>query len=89
MESFDKGLKLGYGCYGLSGAYGKELIKKEKINLLNNAYDMGIRYFDTASTYGDSEEILGGALRRLNTDYIDIFHIHYGSKESNIEETIE
>ncbi|WBW97844.1 aldo/keto reductase [Oceanirhabdus sp. W0125-5] len=124
MEIFDKGLKIGYGCYGLSGAYGKKLCERDKINILNAAYDMGIRYFDTASIYGHSEEILGKALgrrrndiiistkagiqnnkirisgdellkscesslRRMNTDYIDIFHIHYGSKQSDIEETIE
>ena len=77
----------------------------EAVSLLRNAYDGGIRYFDTANAYTDSEEKIGKALssvrenivistksmgrdgktltahieeslRRLRTDYIDLFQFH-------------
>ncbi len=55
--------KIGYGCYALSGAYGDQLSRKEKTHLLQTACDLGITYFDTASSYDDTEQILGSALK--------------------------
>ena len=77
----------------------------EAVEILRAAYDGGIRYFDTANAYTDSEEKIGSALsgvrenivistksmardgktllshveeslRRLRTDYIDLFQFH-------------
>lgn len=79
--------------------------KEEAVKLVRKAYDNGIRFFDTAYTYTDSEEKLGEALegirdqvyiatktpaknsedfwkhleeslKRLKTDYIDLFQFH-------------
>ncbi|MGN1376987.1 MAG: aldo/keto reductase [Dorea sp.] len=79
--------------------------REEAANILNKAYDQGVRLFDTARKYTDSEEKLGYALssvrdqiyittktdakdaesfwkdleeslRRLKTDYIDIYQFH-------------
>ena len=36
--------------------------KEEAVRLVRKAYDHGIRFFDTAYTYTDSEEKLGAAL---------------------------
>ncbi|WP_236914717.1 aldo/keto reductase [Clostridium sp. Cult2] len=116
---------LGYGCYALSGAYGTKLEEYEMIKILQYAYELGIKIFDTAGSYTGTEEILGRAikpfrhdivisskvgitednridlskesiksscessLRKLKTDYIDIYQIHYHDSNTPIEKTIE
>jgi aryl-alcohol dehydrogenase-like predicted oxidoreductase len=59
--------RLGYGCYGLGGAYGEKSSLSEAAALIHLAYDLGIRFFDTADTYG-TEEILGRALRPFRNE---------------------
>lgn len=118
-------LSLGYGCYGLSGAYGAKLTESEKIKVLQKAYALGIRYFDTSSSYNGTEEILGKALKsyrhnitlaskvgitdnnqiklsskfikascetslkKLKSDYLDIYQVHFHDYNTPIYETIE
>lgn len=79
---------------------------EDAVQILRAAYDGGIRYFDTANGYSDSEEKIGLALsdvrssiiistksmaqdaktltehietslRRMKTDYIDLFQFHF------------
>lgn len=45
--------------YGINNALGRKPHLEESFRLLNAAIDRGIRYFDTASVYGDAESILG------------------------------
>lgn len=116
---------LGYGCYGLSGAYGAKLTESEMIKVLQKAYELGIKYFDTSSSYASTEEVLGKAtesfrheitiaskvgltkdnmtnlsrkfvksscessLKKLKTDYIDIYQIHFHDPNTPIQETLE
>ena len=54
--------RLGYGCYALGGAYGTKVEPTGAIKLIETAYDLGIRFFDTADQYG-SEEVLGRAVQ--------------------------
>jgi len=56
--------ELSFGCASLGQDYGgrKTPSRKDAIRLLRKAYDAGINFFDTASTYGESEGILGEAL---------------------------
>lgn len=54
--------RLGYGCYALGGAYGNKVDPSRGEKLVHLAYDLGIRFFDTADQYG-SEEILGKAVK--------------------------
>lgn len=65
---------IGYGCMGLSHAYGYALEKEEAIRRIHEAVDFGYTFFDTAEVYvskftdgSDSvnEEIVGEALRPL------------------------
>lgn len=44
--------------YGIANKTGKPSLQKS-LEMLNYAYDNGIRWFDTAQAYGNAEEILG------------------------------
>jgi aryl-alcohol dehydrogenase-like predicted oxidoreductase len=44
--------------------------KEDAVKLLRAAYDGGIRYFDTANAYTDSEEKIGLALHDVRSDII-------------------
>lgn len=54
---------IGFGCMGLSFAYGPAADKNDAIRLLRAAADRGITFFDTAEAYGPfvNEELLGEA----------------------------
>lgn len=60
---------IGLGCMGMSHAYGAPADKKEMMELLALAVDMGYTFFDTAEIYGtdtnphDNEELIGSALK--------------------------
>ena len=45
--------------YGVNNALGRKPDRNESFALLQSAIDAGINYFDTASMYGDAENILG------------------------------
>lgn len=55
---------IGFGCMGLSFAYGPAMEKAQAVGLLRAAFDKGITFFDTAEVYGPyvNEEVLGEAL---------------------------
>ena len=55
---------LGLGCMGMSAAYGPPADRKEMISLIRTAVDRGVKFFDTAESYGPfvNEELLGEAL---------------------------
>lgn len=42
----------------------------DAIRVLNNALDLGINFVDTARAYGNSEELIGKALRHRRRDYL-------------------
>ncbi|NTW56107.1 MAG: aldo/keto reductase [Chlorobiaceae bacterium] len=55
---------IGLGCMGMSFSYGPPPDRKEMIELLHAAIEMGITFFDTAEVYGPftNEKLLGEAL---------------------------
>ena len=44
-------------------AYGPQLPFDQRVTMVRHAYEAGVRYFDTSRNYGESESILGEALR--------------------------
>ncbi len=55
---------LGFGCMGLSHAYGPPVDKQAGISLIRAAVERGVTLFDTAEAYGPfaNEELVGEAL---------------------------
>lgn len=56
-------LAFGTGTHG--GRVQQELGQEEFTRLVRYAYDRGIRFFETAESYGDSQQMLGVALKGL------------------------
>jgi aryl-alcohol dehydrogenase-like predicted oxidoreductase len=64
----DQGLvvsELGFGCMGMSQAYGVPTSDAESIATIHRALELGVTFFDTAEIYGPyiNEELLGKALK--------------------------
>ena len=47
---------IGFGCMGLSHAYGAPLDEREAVKLIRRAFDCGYTFFDTAEVYGTQED---------------------------------
>jgi aryl-alcohol dehydrogenase-like predicted oxidoreductase len=59
---------LGFGGAALASFWGNPLSYKERVELVRYAYERGVRYFDTAGNYGESQSILGEALKDRRKD---------------------
>jgi len=55
---------LGFGCMGLSHAYGPPVDKQAGVTLIRTTVERGVTFFDTAEVYGPftNEELVGEAL---------------------------
>jgi aryl-alcohol dehydrogenase-like predicted oxidoreductase len=52
-----------------AAAYGVKLLgTDERVAMVRHAYDKGVRYFDTARVYGDSEAIMGRGLKGVRDE---------------------
>ncbi len=65
---------LAYGGAGLPRAWGNPLSTEDRVKLVRHAYDRGVRYFDTAGNYMESQSIIGEALKDVRA------HVHLTSK---------
>ena len=56
--------EMGLGCMGMSFGYGVIADKKQSIDLIRKAAELGVTFFDTAEVYGPfiNEELVGEAL---------------------------
>jgi aryl-alcohol dehydrogenase-like predicted oxidoreductase len=63
---------IGFGCMGLSHAYGQPVEKQEGIALIRTAFDHGVTFFDTAEAYGPftNEDLVGEALAPLRSQVV-------------------
>jgi predicted aldo/keto reductase-like oxidoreductase len=56
---------LAYGGAALIGAVGNPLSTEDRVKLVRYVYDRGVRYFDTAGNYLESQSILGEGLKGI------------------------
>ena len=63
---------LGLGCMGLSYGYGPAVDTQAGIDLIRQAFEQGVTFFDTAEAYGpgDNEELLGKALEPFRSEVV-------------------
>lgn len=62
---------LGMGCMGLSFGYGPATDKASAIQLIREAYEQGVTFFDTAEAYGkENEELVGEALAPFRKEVV-------------------
>ena len=54
---------LGLGGAALIKAAGNPLSVEDRIKMIRYSYDRGVRYYDTAGNYGESQALLGDALK--------------------------
>jgi aryl-alcohol dehydrogenase-like predicted oxidoreductase len=56
--------EIGLGCMGMSFGYGVIADKKQSVDLIRKAVELGVTFFDTAEVYGPyiNEELVGEAL---------------------------
>ncbi|KAJ9194329.1 hypothetical protein DTO164E3_7435 [Paecilomyces variotii] len=55
---------LGYGLMGLSGLYGKPPGDEERLKVLDRAFELGARFWDTADVYLDNQELIAKWFKR-------------------------
>src|SRR2546429_751454 len=55
---------LGFGCMGLSSAYGPPVPRQDGVKIIRTAFEQGVTLFDTAEAYGPfaNEELVGEAV---------------------------
>jgi aryl-alcohol dehydrogenase-like predicted oxidoreductase len=55
---------LGFGCMGLSSAYGPPVPRQDGVKIIRAAFEQGVTLFDTAEAYGPfaNEELVGEAV---------------------------
>jgi aryl-alcohol dehydrogenase-like predicted oxidoreductase len=60
--------RLAFGTGSMSGAVQRELGQEQFTKLVRHAYDRGIRFYETAESYGEMHKMLGIALEGLPRD---------------------
>jgi 1-deoxyxylulose-5-phosphate synthase len=60
--------RLAFGTGSLSGRTQRELGQEQFTRLVRYAYDRGIRFFETAESYGEMHKMLGAALKGIPRD---------------------
>ncbi len=72
---------IGFGCMGLSHAYGLDVAEQDGIDVIRTAVNLGVTFFDTAQVYGPfvNEELVGKALAPVRDQVVIAtkFGFHY------------
>jgi aryl-alcohol dehydrogenase-like predicted oxidoreductase len=74
---------LGFGCMGLSYGYGAGVDRAAGVQLIRQAFDRGVTFFDTAEAYGAlNEEMVGGALAPVRDQVV--IATKFGFKDGHV-----
>ena len=55
---------MGFGLMGLSAVYGQVGSDEGRMKVLDRAYELGERFWDSADAYADSEDLVGKWFKR-------------------------
>lgn len=88
--------EIGLGCMGFSHAYGAPTDRKEAIQVIGQAAEMGYNFFDTAEVYGtpadphQNEVLVGEALkdRRDKVVIATKFGIHFDMESTSVNKPL-
>ncbi len=63
---------LGLGCMGMSFGYGPPIERRQGIDLIRKAFELGVTFFDTAEIYGPftNEDLVGEALAPIRDEVV-------------------
>lgn len=70
LDHDNQALPFGIGCAWLGRGDMDEQTVQREVAVLEAAYEMGFRYFDTSAAYGNSEQIVGGFVKQIPRDQI-------------------
>lgn len=75
---------LGLGCMGLSFAYGEPPQRAQSIDLIREAFERGVTFFDTAEVYGAgaNEDLLGEAVEPFRDQVV--LATKFGFKDAKV-----
>lgn len=75
---------VGLGCMGFSHGYGATPERRESINLIQYAFDLGCTHFDTAEVYGagENERLVGEALRDVRDQVVIATKLYIGESSA-------
>lgn len=63
---------IGLGCMNMAWGFAPPMLKPDAVRLIQEAYEQGVTYFDSAEVYGPyiSEDYVGAALKRVRNEVI-------------------
>lgn len=75
---------IGMGCMGFSHGYGRAPEKSEAIKLMQEAFDRGCTFYDTAEGYlhGENEKLVGEALKPIRGKVVLATKFHLDDSEA-------
>ena len=88
--------EIGMGCMGFSHGYGKVPEENYSIEAIQEAYQFGCTFFDTAEAYGremfyegHNEQIVGKAIKDFRKEVVLATKLHIHNEELSQGETVE
>ena len=79
---------LGFGTMSIGGAYGGTRTVEEKLAVLDHAWQIGQRFWDTADIYFDSEERIGEWFKKTGKRSDIFLATKFGLDFTNMVQTV-
>lgn len=76
--------QVGFGAFPI-----RDVNRKSALRVIRRAYELGVNYYDTARAYGDSEEMIGDALKDVIDECIIATKTHQRTKLAAAKAGIE